>query len=172
MHKPPSTHKPGSVTRFIRNFDEPYLVTGHPFNRPDMLKLKHVSSGEEIPHLVNIEKVVVVPEPELHDLQASNDGVAEIEHDTSTLASVSISPDNDLIQVAFQFGKYLQSLPSKSATASRACKFVYEHFPSSREILARHGRLRGLIKVCPYLQLDGAASGGMYIRLVIESDTI
>ena len=82
MHKPPSTHKPGSVTRFIRNFIGPYLVTSHLFNRPDMPTLKHVSSGEEIPHSVNIEKVLVIPEPELHDLQASNDSVAEIEHDT------------------------------------------------------------------------------------------
>ena len=103
MHKSPSTHKPGLVIHFIRRL---YLVTGHPFNRPDMLTLKHVSSREEIPHLVNIEKVVVVPEPELHDLKASNGNVAEIEHDTPTPASISISPDNDLIQVAFQFGKY------------------------------------------------------------------
>ena len=144
------------MTRFIRNFDGPYLVTGHPFNRPDMLILKHVSSGEEL----RVGWVVVVPEPELHDLQVSNDSVAEIEHDTPTPASVSISPDNDLIQLAFQFGK---SLLSKSATASQACKFVYEHFPSSREILARQCRLRGLIKVCPYLQLDGPASGGTYV---------
>ena len=165
MHKPPSTHKPGLVTRFIRNFDGPYSVTGHPFNRPDMLTLKHVSSGEEIPHPVNIEKVVVVPEPELHDLQASNDSVAEIEHNTPTRASVSISPDNGLIQVAFQIGKYLQSLPSKSATASQPCKFVYLFIIkfSFWEILARHGNLCGLIKVCPYLQLDGAASGGTYV---------
>ena len=85
-----------------------------------MLTLKHVPSGEEIPYPVNIEKVVVVPEPVLHDLQASNDSVAEIEHDIPTPASVSISPDHDLIHVAFQFGKYLQSLPSKSATASQA----------------------------------------------------
>ena len=94
-----------------------------------MLTLKHVTSGEEIPHPVDIEKVVVVPEPELHDLQASNDSLAEIEHNTPTPASVSISPDNALIQVAFQFGKYLQSLPSKSATASQAslqiCLFIY-----------------------------------------------
>ena len=43
-----------------------------------MLTLKHASSGKEIPHLVNIEKVVVVQELELHDLQASGDSVAEI----------------------------------------------------------------------------------------------
>ena len=151
MHKPPSTHKPGLVPRFIRNFDGPYLVTGHLLNQPDMLTLKHVSSGEDIPHPVYLEKVVVVPKHELYDFQASNDSVAEIEYDTPPPASVSISPDNDLIQVAFQFGKYLQSLPAKSASASQACKFVYEHFPSFQEILAWYGSLRGLIKVCPYL---------------------
>ena len=43
-----------------------------------MLTLKHVSSGEEIPHSVNIKKVVVVQEPELHNFQASNDSVAEM----------------------------------------------------------------------------------------------
>ena len=98
-------------------------------------------------------------------LQASNDSVAEIEHDTPTPASVSISPDNDLIQVAFQFGMYLQSLPSKSATASQACKFVYLFIIkfSFWEILTRHGHLRGLIKVCPYLQLDGTAYSGTYV---------
>ena len=90
-----------------------------------MLTLKHVTSGEEIPHPVDIEKVVMVPEPELHDLQASNDSVAEIEHNTPTPASVSISPDNGLIQVAFQFGKYLQSLPSLPLHHKPANLFIY-----------------------------------------------
>ena len=130
-----------------------------------MLTLKHIATGETIPHPVNIEKVVVIPEPEMHDLQASNDSVVELQPDTPTPAPVVVSPDSNLVQVAYQFGKFLQSLPSKSATASQACKFVYDHFPSSREILSRHGRLRGLCKSCPYLQFDGAASGGMFYLL-------
>ena len=40
-----------------------------------------------------------------------------------------------------EFGKYLNSLPSKSSTVSQACKFVYQQHPPSREILARHGHL-------------------------------
>ena len=57
---------------------------------------------------------------------------------------VAVSPDSDLVQVAYQFGKFLQSLPSKSTTASQACKFVYEHFPSSQDVLGIRGGLRGL----------------------------
>ena len=79
------------------------------------------------------------------------------------MAPLSSPPDNDLLQVAFQFSKFLQSLPSESAIASQACKSVYDSYPSSREILARHAHLRGLVKTCPYLQQDGAASGGTYV---------
>ena len=124
---------------------------------------KYLATGETIPHPVNIEKVVVILDPEVHDLQASNDTVVEFVHDDPLVAPLSSPPDNDLVQVAFQFGKFLQSLPSKSATASQACKSVYESYPSSREILASHGRLCGLVKTCPYLQLDGAASGRIYV---------
>ena len=119
MHKMPS-HKEGFVTCFVSNFDGPYLVTGHPFNHPDMFTLRHIATGKTIPHPVNIENVVVIPEPEMHDLQASNDSVVEIQPDTQTLIPVAVSPDNNLVQVAYQFGKFLQSLPSKSATASHS----------------------------------------------------
>ena len=163
MRKTPSASRQGLATRFIRHFDGPYQVTGNPFNRPDMLTLKYLATGATIPHPINIEEVVVIPDPEVHDLQASNDTVVEFVHDDPLVAPLSSPPDNDLVQVAFQFGKFLQSLPSKSATASQACKSVYESYPASREILARHGRLHGLVKTCPYLQLDGAASGGTYV---------
>ena len=75
----------------------------------------------------------------------------------------TLSDLKDVMQVAFEFGKYLRSLPSKSSTASQACKFVYQSYPPARETLSRHGKLRGLLKVCPYLQLDGSPSGGTYI---------
>ena len=51
----------------------------------------------------------------------------------------------ELCQVAYEFGKYLASLPNKTATTSQACKQVYLSYPSAREILTRHGKLRGLI---------------------------
>ena len=46
-----------------------------------MLTLKHLATGETIPHPVNIEKVVIISDPEVHDLQASNDTVVEFVHD-------------------------------------------------------------------------------------------
>ena len=55
------------------------------------------------------------------------------------------------------------SLRSKSSTISQACKFVYQQYPQSREILDYHGRLKGLVKFCPFLQMDGEVSGGTYI---------
>ena len=171
MRKTPSTSRQGLATLFICRFDGPYQVTGHPINRPDMFTLKYLATGETIPHPVNIEKAVVIPDPEVHDLQASNDTVVEFVHDDPPVAPLSSPPDNDLVQVAFQFGKFLQSLPSKSATASQACKSMYESYPSSREILACHGRLRGLVKTCPYLQLDCAASGGTYVLSLQQPNT-
>ena len=131
MCKTPSTSQQGLATHFFRHFDGPYQVTGHPFNRPDMLTLKYLATGETIPHPVRIEKVVVILDPEVHDLQASNDTVVAFVHDDPSVAPWSSLPDNNLVQVAFQFAKFLKSLPSKSATASQACKSVYESYPSS-----------------------------------------
>ena len=54
-------------------------------------------------------------------------------------------------------------LPNKAATASQACKHVYLHYPSAREISACHGKLRGLVKSCLYLQMDGATHGSLYL---------
>ena len=69
----------------------------------------------------------------------------------------------DLAEVGYKLGKYLETLPSLSIVSSQACKFIYECYPPSREILARHGRFCGLITACPFLQLQGAAHGGLYV---------
>ena len=53
--------KQGQATKFIRRFDGPYIVLGHVRGRDDLLKLKHLNSGQVI-KAVNVEKVVVVPE--------------------------------------------------------------------------------------------------------------
>ena len=50
----------GHATRFIYNFDGPYLVTGHPYGRNDLLTLRHICSGNDISHPVKIEKVVPI----------------------------------------------------------------------------------------------------------------
>ena len=116
----------GQGTRFIRNFDGLYLVTGHPYGRNDLLTLCHIRSGN-ISHPVNIEKVVVIPEPEQHDLQPPNETVVENEIDSDSTSKVDNLPINaDLTHVAHEFGKYLNWLSSKSSTVSQACKFVYQ----------------------------------------------
>ena len=152
----------GKVSRFLRNFDGPYLVTGHPYNRSDLLTLRNASTGENLPRPVNIEKVVVVPEVPSSDLRIPDDVITAPETETMTEQS-RIRANPDLVSVAFEFGKYLETLPNKSTVSSQACKFVYEHFPAARDILARHGRLRGLVKSCPYLQLEGGMHGGTYV---------
>ena len=40
---------------------------------------------------------------------------------------------------------------------------VYQKIPQAREILSRHGKLKGLTNSCPYLQLAGKSHGGTYI---------
>ena len=93
----------GQATRFIHNFDGPYLVTGHPYGRNDLLTLCHIPSGNNISHPVNIEKVVVIPEPEQHDLQPPNETVVENEIDSDSTSKVDKVPINaDLIRVAHE----------------------------------------------------------------------
>ena len=102
----------------------------------------------------------MVPEPETDDLQVPNDAIVDTDSNSDLPVVHTFRPQSDLMQVACEFGKYLHSFPSKSC---KACKFVYQSYPSAQEILSRHGKLRGLLKVCPYLQLDGSPSGGTYI---------
>ena len=165
VRKEPQTHKPGMATRFLRSFDGPFQVIGHPYDRNDLLTLKNLSTGAVIPRPVNIEKCVVIPEQETFDLQPSNDSVVESEPEAESPAPLPTAShvNPELCQVAYEFGKYLASLSNKTATASQACKQVYLSYPSAREILTRHGKLRGLIKACPYLQMDGEAHGGLYL---------
>ena len=165
VRKEPQTHKPGMATRFLRSFDGPFQVIGHPYDRNDLLTLKNFSTGAVIPRPVNIEKCVVIPEQETFDLQPSNDSVVESEPEAESPAPLPTAShvNPELCQVAYELGKYLASLPNKMASASQACKQVYLSYPSAREILTRHGKLRGLIKACPYLQMDGGAHGGLYL---------
>ena len=43
--KEPPSHLSGHATRFIRHFDGLYLVTGHPYQRSDLLTLNPISYG-------------------------------------------------------------------------------------------------------------------------------
>ena len=112
---------------------------------------------------MNIEKCVVIPDQETYDLQPPNDVLVEPEVEVPAPIRPAPNVNPELSQVAYEFGKYLSSLPNKTATASQACKQVYLNYPSSREILSRQGKLRGLVKACPYLQMDGDSHGGLYL---------
>ena len=159
IRKEPQTSKTGEATRFLRTFDGPFIVTGHPYDRNDLLMLKHLSTGPALPRPVNIEKCVVVLDQDTFDLQPPSDAVVvpESEKEVPALPPNVSHLHSELSQIAYEFGKYLSSLPNKTATASQACKQVYRTYPSAREILTRHGKFRGLVKSCPYLQMDGAA---------------
>ncbi len=126
------------------------------------MSLRNAHTGKDLPRPVNIEKIVVVPDPETADLRLPDEAIAEPEA-APLQQAFNGTANPDFAAVAFEFGKYLESLPSKSAVSSQACKFVYEHYPQSREILLRHGKLCGLVKSCPYLQLEGGSHGGTYL---------
>ena len=165
MRKESAPSKRGQKTSFLRNFDFPFIVTGHPHGKQDLLNLRHATSGNDWLHPVNVEKIVVVPEGNPSEI-APQDLVEpqnSLEKETEVAPMHSIAPNPDLAEVAYRIGKYLDTLPSKSIVASQACKFIYESYPQSREIVNRHGRLRGLVKSCPFIQLEGALHGGIYI---------
>ena len=44
----------GLATRFVRNFDGPFLVLGHPYGRSDLLTLRHVATNNDLPHPINV----------------------------------------------------------------------------------------------------------------------
>ena len=124
--KEPQTSKTVEVTRFLRTFDGSFIVTGHPYDRNDLLSLKQLSTGAALPRPVNIEKCVVVPDQDTFDLQLPSDAVVVPESEKEVPAPPNVSHvHSELSQVAYELGKYLSSLPNKTATASQACKQVY-----------------------------------------------
>ena len=165
FRKEPQTSKTGEATWFLRTFDGSFIVAGHPYDHNDLLTLKHLSTGAALPRPVNIEKCIVVPDQDTFDLQPPSDTVVvpESEKEVPAPAPNVSHVHSELSQVAYEFGKYLSSLPNKTATASQAGKQVYMTYPSAREILTRHGKLHGLVKSCPYLQMDGATHGGLHL---------
>ena len=105
-----------------------------------MLILRDLSTGKELSHPVNVEQLVVVPDRDIIDLQSDNDAASEMDkamNSPVSYPSSSLIP-SDLVKVAYQFGKYLYDLPCHTATASVACKHVYEQYPSARKMLNRH----------------------------------
>ena len=91
---------------------------------------------------MNIEKCVVIPDQETYDLQPPYDVLVEPE----VPAPIRPPVNPELSQVAYEFGKYLLSLPNKTVTGSQACKQVYLRFPLLTGNLSRHGKLCGPVK--------------------------
>ena len=116
-----------------------------------------MSTGAALPRPANIEKCVVVPDQDSFDLQPPSDAVVV----PGSEKEVPAPPPNvshvhsELSQVAYEFGKYLSSLPNKTATASHACKHDLSLCQGKHDLslcqgnLTRHGKLRGLVKSCP-----------------------
>ena len=101
-----------------------------------MLILRDLSTSKELSHPVNVEQLVVVTDRDIIDLQSDNDAVVEMDKavDSPVLYRSSSLIPSDLVQVAYQFGKYLYNLSCHTATASVVCKHVYEQYLSAREI--------------------------------------
>ena len=165
VRKEPPSHLSGRATRFIRHFDSPYLVTGHPYERTDLLTLKHIPSGETLSHPINTAKVVVIPEQDSHDLGPPNDAVIEPEDEPPENTVQAVSPVNaELRQVAYEFGKYLNSfLPKQLLLQRHANLFTMHIYQPEKYFNNRPGKLRGLVKSCPYLLMQGAAHRGTYL---------
>ena len=106
--------KSGQKSRFVRNFDGPFIVSGNPHGRQDLLKLRHATSGQDWPHPVNVEKIVVVTDTTPSD----SSPLATVEDVASSQESVApvhpASPNKDLADVAYRLGTFLEFKSSKS----------------------------------------------------------
>ena len=126
-----------------------------------MLQLRHLTTGKQLGG-VNIEKIVVVPDgdpcadicPDTEQEQPLQNVTPSLqEHNVVQPLSNALSPA--LNKVALSFGQYLSSLSKPQCYASEACKAVYQRLPDARDILNRHGKLKGLVTKCPFLSLKG-----------------
>ena len=121
---------------------------------------------------MNIEKIVVVPDgdpcadirPDEQEQSLQNATPSLQEHNVVQSQSIVLSPD--LNKVALSFGQYLCSLSKPQCYASEACKAIYQRLPDARDILNRHGKLKGLVPKCPFLSLKGGPHGGTYLLVL------
>ena len=105
---------------------------------------------------VNTEKLVVVPDP------TDNNDVLQSEYDTEFPVDSQPTKTSELIEIAYEFAKYLLKRPQYTDYLSEACNYVYNKLPVSRELLNKYRRLRGLIFQCPFLSLHGGIKGGTF----------
>ena len=79
-----------------------------------------MNSGQVI-KAVNVDKVVVVPEGNINDLQ--DDEIDFNEHTENNRTKNQVN--SDISKVPFHFGKYLLTQKNSCAPSSEACKYVY-----------------------------------------------
>ena len=107
MRKESHSSISGQKPRFLSNFDGPFLVTGHPRDRSGLLNLRHIPSGKDWPHPVNIEKIIVIPDISPSDISPADN--IDNADDTSALDRPKqlpiIHPNPDLAEVAYRLGQ-------------------------------------------------------------------
>ena len=129
-----------------------------------------MTTGKEL-KAVNIKKIVVVPDGDPHDDIRPLIQEEQIPQNAPPSVQPNVLSDQARhnaisaaqAKVAFAFGQYLSTLPKPKCYASEACKFVYQNLQDARDILSRHGKLKGLVAKCPYLSLNGGPHGGTYL---------
>ena len=75
----------------------------HPYGRSDLLTLRHVATNNDLPHPINVEKVIVVPDPDTDDLRVPDDAILDIDSDSHPSVVHFFRPQSDAMQVAFEF---------------------------------------------------------------------
>ena len=164
VRRPPfSSQNHGSCTRFICCFEGPYIVVSDVHGRPDLLQLHNEINNTGL-STVNIEKLVVVPSGDPHDV---------CEQDPlPTKASVLPYAGNDqeLAMVCYEIAKYLFQKPNNTAPVSETCKYIYNLLPYARDLIAKCGKLDGIVQRCSYLHLvKGISTRNLNLKFVHSS---
>jgi len=120
MRKESAPSKSGQKTRFLRIFDGHFQVIGHPNGKHNLLHLRHLHSGNDLPNPVYVEKIVVIPDPDPCGI--SPDATVEQDRDAPAEQRMLPFPNNpanpDLAEIGYRLGTYLEALPSKAIVSS------------------------------------------------------
>ena len=92
---------------------------------------------------INIEKLVVMPSGDSHDLR---------EQDllpTKTPVLSHAGNDQELATVYYEIAKYLSQKPNNTVPASQTCKYIYNLLPYARDVIDKYGKLHRVVQRCP-----------------------
>ena len=128
------------ATHFIRNFEGPFKIIGHYYDRPDLLKLMGIGT-QKILKPTNIEKVISAKEPyDLEKISTELDTLNNVLDDHET--TFHKLANDELRLIAYEFATYLLTRQEKKAYSSEACKHVYQKYPPARDVLTRYGKFK------------------------------